>query len=679
MHSHEIERRLRLPAPDEPALLPELVLPLPRVGTRTGWSGVRGGPAWQSSAFLSPRIALAVLALLLALVGAIVSGALRLNRLPNPFASSYTFAARGVAIQYPKSWHVVASMNPSNDQGGWTTLIVSNLGVDGCSIDQIGTATLPVAGPSGDAKATPGDQTGAVYATEDRIFECVVGKPMQPGEVRLVLTRGYPQRIAIGPIEPFDATKWFGLDAGSGSLSFYIPTAADGWTTTVDQRPAKLVVETTSIIPKADEVRTLGVYPPGGGPDLWFVRATLRGPDLETLRTEVDAVARSLTFDQHLPPLDEARRDSVLARQIDNLDRETRRDRGSDLYGCFPRSPGARAATINDRLYEYGPDGPLVEPVPVTCTTTIEPTPLGLWHATLVISWDAGDGYAAGSWGWELHFDGDGSPANGGSGQLFGRVGEYPYPGRVAALPAPLTEPLVVPVGSIIEVLSPGIDANSAAAQALAQASDPAIGDASQIDARPGTRLNVVGGPVMHAGFDWYLVEWQHGMSVGSEFAWLPSTDGARPLIKVVSPACPSGDAQVGALVAVKAAERVLCFGDRQLSLDPVIVGLEPGGNGEVGGDPAWLAKDSPWRLYGAGGIDGVDPPLAVAIAPDLGDSLPTGTWLSVQGHFDDAAAATCHRTFPEGWGGVAETADMQHQRCNELFVVTSFEKRGAP
>jgi hypothetical protein len=50
-----------------------------------------------------------------------------------------------------------------------------------------------------------------------------------------------------------------------------------------------------------------------------------------------------------------------------------------------------------------------------------------------------------------------------------------------------------------------------------------------------------------------------------------------------------------------------------------------------------------------------------------------------VRGHFDDAAAATCERTFPEGWGGPAETPDMQHLRCRELFVVTAVEERSAP
>ena len=53
--------------------------------------------------------------------------------------------------------------------------------------------------------------------------------------------------------------------------------------------------------------------------------------------------------------------------------------------------------------------------------------------------------------------------------------------------------------------------------------------------------------------------------------------------------------------------------------------------------------------LFGGSGPDGVDPALAVAIDPSLGDNVPTGAWLTVRGHFNDAASSTCHRTLPKG------------------------------
>lgn len=663
MLSHEIERRLRLPAPDEPAFLPALVLP----SASMGFGGVRfrapGGGSEEHLGLASMRLVFVILALLVAMVGAIAIGALRLDRLPNPFDPNAGFGARGVTLDYPKGWVVAASLSPFNDKGSFTALIVSNAGVSGCSESDLGPAT---------------DPEGESGSLEDRIFECVLGKPMAPGEIRLVLSQGYPQKAGVGPYEKFEPTAWFGPDALTSGSYFYVPAEADGWTTTIDGMPAKLLVETTSIVPGADEVRTWGVFPPNGFSGLWFVRATLRGPDLESLRHEADAVALSLRFDVKSPPLDEARRDDALARAIDDVDRETRTWWGSDLYGCFPRSPGQQTTLIDDRLYEYGPDGPLAEPVPVTCATTVESTVLGLWHTTLIVSWDAGDGYAAGEWGWELFFDADGTGAA--QGQI-SSSGEIAYPGTVGELPPPLDGPLVVPVGSIVEVLPPGVDQSGAPIQALWQSPDSAkIGDHVALDARPGHRYYVVDGPISVAGFEWYLVEWQHGTSYGAEFVWLPATDGNRPLIRVVDPACPSADVAVSDLLALLPTERVLCFGDRDMTLDPTIVSLaEANPGGEVEGTPAWLARDSLWRLYGSGGPDGLDGSLPFAIAPALGDALPTGTWLTVHGHFNDAAAATCRRTFPGEWGGYAETPDMQHLRCRELFVITSFETRAAP
>lgn len=677
MHSREIERRLRLPAPDEPGLLPALVLP----AANQAFGAVRTRPGRYGypviSGFRDIRLLVAVMALLAAMVTAIAVGALRLDRLPNPFDPNGHFGARGVTIDYPKSWHVVAALNPLNDQGGWTTLVLSNTGVDGCSSDAVGTETIPPPVSSGENAVDGGNQTGAIYAVEDRIFACVMGKPLADGEVRLVLMSGYPQRIGIGPIEPFDAAAWYGPDLPANGAGFNVPSRADGWTSTIDGMPAKLVVEETSIVPGAEEVRTWGIAIPNGF-DVWYVRATLRGPDLEALRAAADLIAASLRFDSHPPGLDEATRDGALARAIDDLDRETRSSRGSDFYGCFPRSPGAQAALIDDRLYEYGPDGPLADPAPVTCTTSVEPTDVGMWHATLIVSWGAGDGYAAGRWGWELFFRADGGA--GAQGQM-DAPDALRWPGSVGELPAPLTEPLVIPIGSIVQVLPPGLDQSGPVIQAVWQSPDSAkIQDRIAYDARPGYRYYVIDGPISVAGFDWYLVEWQHGTSFGAEFVWIPATDGVRPLLRIVDPTCPSGAAAVNDLLAMLPAERVLCFGDRQLTLTPTIASLaEPIPGGEVDGTPAWLAKDPRWRLFGSGGPTGLDGSLAFAIDPSLGEAVPTDTWLTVHGHFDDSASATCVRTFPEGWGSVPETPDMQRLRCRELFAITSFEPESAP
>jgi hypothetical protein len=677
MTTYEIERLLRNPAPDEPAILPALILP----SAAAGFGGVRIRPrlAGVRTGFVSPRLLFAVLALVAAMVSAIATGAIRLDRLPNPFDSTSGFGARGLTIDYPDDWQVVAAMSPFNDQGGWTTLILSNKGVAGCAPEEVGIETPPVPVQSGDVWVAPDDdQTGAIYGQEDRIFACVVEAPMAPGEIRLVLTKGFAQRIGVGPIEPFDPTDWFGPDAQPGDGAGYAPSDDDGWGHRIDGMPAKLVVETTSIVPGADEVRTWGIYPPDGYSELWFVRATLRGPDLEGLRAAADAIALSVRFDTHPAPLDESTRDVALGRAIDSLDRETRLWRGSDLYGCFPRTPGAAEAMIDDLLHDYGPDGRIAEPVPVTCTTTVERNLLEQWVATLMITWEAGEGYAAGRWGSYISFDANGGPA-GSAGSLETPDG-FAYPGRIGELPAPLDGPLEIPIGSLVEVLPPGIQTEGPI-QAYYANPNETIGDRIASDAQPGIRYGVLGGPISHAGYEWYLVESQHGTSYPPELIWIPSTDGIRPLVRVVDATCPEGHPSVVELLAMQPLERLACFGGDEVVLDPAIAELaaDDGNVSEIDGTPDWLARFSLWRLFGAGGPDGLDGSLPIAIAPSLGDAIPTGTWLSVRGHFDDPAAAGCQRTYPAEWGLPSEPHAVQVLQCRELFVVTGIEPRSAP
>lgn len=662
MHSHEIERRLRLPAPDEPALLPALVLPAFDGGFGAARGSVRLGR--QSRAILgAPPLAFALLALLIAMIGAIAIGALRLDRLPNPFDPNAGFLGRGVTLDYPKDWEVVAATNPFNDRGSFTALIVSNVGVTGCAESDLGPAATPTPVMSGAAVEYVGDPA----PLEDRIFECIIEKPMAAGEIRLVLSLGYPQQAGVGPYEPIDATAWFGPDADTDGGSFYIPTEGDGWTQLIDGMPAKLVVETTSIVPGAEEVRTWGVYPPEAFTGLWYVRATLRGPDLEALRVEADTVAQSLRFDANLPPpLDDARRDEALARGIDTIDREFREFRNSDMFGCFPRAPGAQ-----DALLTSGPDGPLVTPVPVTCGSEIEATALRLWQVTLTVAWEAGEGYDAGRKAWVHFFDRDG--AGGGGGER-NQEADVVFPGSVGELPPPLDGPLTIPMGAIVTVLPPGTQGPIGRLFA-----DPNEMIDFRVVTGGGRRLHVVGGPLTHVGTDWYLVDTEHSTSGFRELQWAPSTDDGRPLLQVVEPACPTGAVDVVAILDLIPAERLACFGNGELVLEPTMLGrLDLDVGGPIVGTPEWLAEDPNLQLYGSDGPDGVEGALPVALAPTV-EQPPQGVWLRVRGHFDDAASVGCVRTYPEDWDVSNESAEIQVLRCREKFVITAFETRGAP
>ncbi len=673
MNSQDIERRLRLPAPDEPAVLPALILPSrPSAGFGAVRGRVRVGAAGQSTGIMSPRLALALLALVVAMVAAIASGALRLERVPTPLDPDGTYTGRGIEITYPKEWVRLTADDPLNASGASVALIVANADVAGCSESELPPSTLGVAQPtegSPDGPAVP-QSNGPV---EDRTLACLVGKSMAPGTIRLVVSQGIPQTVGVGPIESFDPKDWGGIVPGvsytGGFGGFLVPNEVEGWTESIDGMPAKLVVTEGPTPIGADETRTWAVAQPGRLDAPLFIRATLRGPDIEALRLQADAVAQSLRFDEKPPALDEARRDAALARAIDSVDREYRQYLGSRMFDCFPRTAGERALQLED-----GPGGRLPNPVAVTCRTTVERTPILLWRATLFVAWPARNGYPAGEWGYELYFGAEGPTAA--QGQLSGEVA---FPGT-RELPPLLTEPLIIPVGSIVELLPPGIDQGSAAYRSIYERPNAVIGETVVTDGQAGRRFLVLDGPLLNDGTDWYLVDTAQGTFLPSGLAWIPGTDGERPLLRVVEPSCPSGKVTVVDLLILIPEERLQCFGNTEITLDPVMASLAPEDQVRgVEGTPAWLARDTRWRLFGAGGAEGVDGALPVAITPALGDTLPTNVWLSVRGHFDDAAASSCRRSFPEEWGVPDEPPSIQTMRCRQLFVATSLERREAP
>ena len=670
MHSlDDIERRLRLPAPDEPDLLPTLVLPGGTLGSGLVRGPIRAGSSGITFAIGSRRLALAVLLLLGALAAAVATGALRLDPWQIRFDGYRQFAADGISIEIPAGWVQLTPSDPTSMSTGMTSLVAANMAVEGCTEADIPRITPQPAVPSGEEQEAFSPSYAGI---EDQIFECTLHEPMQPGEIRVALSRGVPQKVGVGPIEPFDGTAWYGADGSLGTGLAYMPSPEDGWTHSIDAMPAKMVAVASSDDGGPDEVRTWAVFDPrtpGTGP--WFVRFALRGPDLDALRVQADALAASLRFTRKPPALDERQRDAKLAEAIDRTDRDFREFRGSRMYGCFLRTPGEREVLLED-----GPAGPLPEPLRVTCTTSIETTPLRLWRATLRLTWDAGVGYPAGNWDTEMLFGMDPSIGAGGGSDANDLVR---FPGTQGPVePAP-PGPLALAVGDIVQVVAPGIDQDQGGPiQALYATPSETIGGRIVYDAQAGRRFAIVGGPLRHAGSDWYLVESSFGTAYPGEIVWLSAVHDDVPLVKVVEPACPVKPGLTDLLYMLPA-ERVLCYGAEPLTLEPVTVRrADPTTVGGITGAPGWLASDPSLRLYGEGGPEGVEGPLAVAVAPSLGDDLPIGPWLRVTGHFDDPSAGTCERVFPEGWG-TPEPPDIQHRRCSQVFVVTGVEERGAP
>ena len=638
---------------------------------------MRAGSAGGSLRLLSPRLVIALVALLAALAAATVSGAIRLDRLPNPFRTVSAFASDGVSLDYPDGWHQLTPDDPHGMSAGMTSLIVSNRDVDSCNASEmtwatpnVGVLVTPAPGESGgDIIVEPPEPPGPTYsAIDDQIFACLLDEPMAPGELRVTLSFGPPQEIGVGPIEPFDPTAWFGPAATLGDMPF--TASAQRWRVAGPRKSMACRPSLSS--PRAPKPRLPLRSAPGASmtrsrfDSIWFIRSSLRGPDLDDLRAQADAIAKSLHFDARPPVLDASRRDEALAKAINRIDQE-QRQQGSRMVGCFPRTPGEQTALI-----EEGPGGPLLEPATVTCTTTIEETPLHLWRAVLRMTWPAGDGYPAGTLGWELFF---GIEEDLGAQGWIGDRSTVVFPGTTSPTAPPLDGPVELAPGTIVQMLAPGIRQSDPLVTDSWNNPHPDIDDRFVYEAQPGRRFAVVDGPITHNDAVWYLVEAMMGVSYPGDFVWLPATDGDRLLVRVEEPACPASPSVVD-LVYLLPAERVSCYEGQELTLAPAFAAkVHRDTTRPVPGTPAWLS-DSQWRLYGEDGPSGLEGPLLVAVDPSVGDSLPTDVPLTVTGHFGDPAAATCDGQVPEGLQ--PETPEMQHRRCSEVFVITAIEEGAA-
>ena len=102
------------------------------------------------------------------------------------------------------------------------------------------------------------------------------------------------------------------------------------------------------VVPGAEALRTWIVAIPGSADSLWWIQAVMRGPDLSALKAEVDAVARSLTFNEAPSPLDAADQRSAIAAAIDSVDRSMRAYPGRRFLACMPRAEGWVTTTIQD-------------------------------------------------------------------------------------------------------------------------------------------------------------------------------------------------------------------------------------------------------------------------------------------------------------------------------------------
>jgi hypothetical protein len=653
----EIERRLRLPAPDEPLSLPALLLPV-RVDTAAFPDrsiDLRLGRQQRRM----PLVLLGtVLLLVAALVGAVLAGAFRLEQLRDALPIPGMYTGRGITFDYPDDWTRLTPHDPFGNSGSAVALIVGNREVEGCEPDSEDVArNTPAPQPTAaeDGITYIPEQDGAIFALEDRVYACLIEQPLEPGEARIVVSSERPQAIGVGPFGDFK-----GLWQPASELGGPVEVSADsGFTETIGEMPAQLVVRDRSVVPQAEQLRTWFVAVPKSADSLWWIQAVMRGPDLPALESQVDDVVRSLTFDDLPAPLDEADREVALERAVDAIDRSMREYPGRRFLGCLPRTADSVRTTILD-----GPRGRLREPLEVTCTTTVLDSDLRVWEATLVVEWAGGPNQEAGRWARQILFDVDGTVQR--------ETDLEPGTGEGMAFPG---DPSTADVPSVVPVFQPGDLAMSVGAGAQSAVYDvemTLLPPEPHLFVEVGGLVSIVSGPETYDGRDFYMAD--NGFEVG----WVGAEAKGDVVLAPAAPSCPPV-IDVTELAYMTTLERHLCVSG-QVSLAPVQakhLDLDPMWS-QIEARPAWLAAEPTWKLFGNGGAEGIDVGLPVALDPGLTD-LPTDGWLTVTGHFDDPASATCTVTYPEDWNPAGGSPEVQTRRCQERFVVTSATPTEAP
>ena len=668
MTTREIERRLRFAAPDEPATLPRLFLPTDVGGMRRASVRLRG----RADGGRTMRLTYVLLALLLAAALAVVAGAVRLLDRPDPLVTTCNPLIAGLEgclpVVVPDGW---VNLGEGQFQAGE----FSEPGIGYAFVQQV-LATSPIGAcptPGGPfPEAVPegsGEEVVVPLPTPDAGLACLRAAELPANGVRIVTLRG---------------SRILGGDAVTGGVpDLSEPTAEAGWTETVDGRPARL-----TILPDADggsgETRIWDVIWPGSIADVLRIRADIAGPDLAAGRAKVQQVVDAVDFRWDLPPLEGAQANDVLTSLLDQLDRGARESSHSDLYGCFPREPGDQEGTIRG-----SEAGAFAEPLAVSCSSSIEPSIAGVWRVTLEVTWQPGRDYAGDTLRMEYFTTGQaygvgGIDVSGGyTTSLAGRTAEWDradfswFPNVQYELPERLAGPLNLPADSLARILFPG--------ESLA--SEPGAGDDSLYPGIVGTHVWVLEGPVVVDDEEWYRV--QSGTGYPPETAWMRGTRDGRPQLQVIQPECPTGGpVTVAELTWLISAERVLCFGNRELVIEHGVFAVEEGyANSECMGDDnvvvpcptpigdaAWLAGNPAWLLFGPGGREGPVPGLAVWVAPGVATPID-GQSVRVRGHFDDAAAEACRLLEGEGMLFLGDDEEaLKVLFCRERFVITSIE-----
>ena len=253
------------------------------------------------------------------------------------------------------------------------------------------------------------------------------------------LGAGSARDVCQGDPNNVECTTEWTLPEGSVEVRFWVASgtrwdgvsAIDGYplagynTTTVDGLPAMFAKSTGSIsnaalvrpaetVPNADEVLSwvLPTQRELGG--VYTIDAAIRGPNTVELESQVRAMIASLRWEPaaYRLPTDPAALETAQAAAIKSGLSSLRSYPTAQIFtsgypkffDCFPSKAGVKvAATIT-----HSQQAPLTRPLPVTCTTAIEPNSMQGWTLSLTQTWAAGSDYPAGYCTnvYQLHLDG---------------------------------------------------------------------------------------------------------------------------------------------------------------------------------------------------------------------------------------------------------------------------------
>jgi hypothetical protein len=240
--------------------------------------------------------------------------------------------------------------------------------------------------------------TAGCQSVGDNGQQCGADLHVGAGQVLIEVSDVFgPPRMA--PIDPSDPT----------------PLVAGERYVTVGGLPA-VAGESTETYGAAELVRAWMLSKPGDIVGSYEVQAYFRGPGIDALEAQVEALVASIVYDPPVPMLNPSDAASVLGKALETL------KAGDPSYACFPEQPGA---SVPATVRQMPGLSPLSQDLSVTCSSAIEPTNLGLWKATLRISWPKTAEYSAGQTGELVWIAPDGEPGT--AGGMPGSSDTIPY------------------------------------------------------------------------------------------------------------------------------------------------------------------------------------------------------------------------------------------------------------